>query len=207
MSLFREIIREPARVAALKSALARERAFSRRKELGQRHLQGAISHFFRRLSTPTGESLPLPRPLSSRLADAFDSLTKGYLHPLVTPFTKKSGERTPPDLRKCQVKALQYIELAHRKVICDASPAKTVCNLFGVTDRAVRIWRRALKPELAAVLNAPGDVAEFTVPRELHQAAASYRRERNSNKQTGEDIIPPPRPLRGMTANRKIGAR
>jgi hypothetical protein len=55
---------------------------------------------------PPGKPPTLPRSLSVELADAFDALIEGYVHPLVRPATKKPGQRTSPTMRRCHISAL-----------------------------------------------------------------------------------------------------
>src|SRR5258706_12704994 len=180
--LFQPILNDPARHQALLNAVASERRLSRRQEHFRRSLQGAIRDFFRTLATSKDNdsaASPLPRVLSSELADAFGALIEGFVHPLVKPAVKKPGQSTFPKMRECQVKALHYIESAKRGVLQDPHPVKTVIEAFGISRRLLLHWRKALGRELAAAISSHCPAPDFIVPREMRNAAISYRRWRN----------------------------
>ncbi len=201
---FDEILHDPVRKRTLKRALAAERQPSRREQLYWNHLQAALCDTFRRFANSRqGEQPTLRTPLSKVLAEAFESLPQGYVHPLVRPATKRPGQRTWPALRRCQVSALHYIERAKRGDVRDPHPVKTVSLEFGITCRVLHLWKKTLAIDLAAAVSEPCTEADTVLRRAMKNAAASYRYWRGKTRAPAEPthhrIV-----LRAMRANRRI---
>jgi hypothetical protein len=205
MSLFQELFRDKGRIKAREHALLAERRPSRRREIHRKHLQSAVRDLFRCFADPApGKTPTVPRPLSVELADAFDALVEGYVHPLVTPATKKPGQRTSPAMRRCQISALLYIERAKRGDIHDPHPVKTVGKAYGITRRLLRYWRRALARDVLAALREPCVAPDFIVPRQMSNSAVAYRRWRNVDARIAGDMEHPTRVFKAMRPNKRI---
>jgi hypothetical protein len=145
----------------------------------------------------------MPQVLSKELADAFEALGEGYVHPLVRPATKKQGQRTFPAMRRCQVDALHYIVRAKRGDLVDSHPVKTVTVQFGITRRLLSHWRKARAHDLDAALAEPCPAPDLVVPRLMRTSAISYRRWRNVDARIPEGMDHPTRRVRAMRANRR----
>jgi transposase-like protein len=205
MSLFQEIFHDEIRIQARERALAAARRPSRRLEIHRQHLQSAVRDLFRYFADPPpGKPPTLPHSLSVDLADAFDALIEGYVHPLVRPATKKPGQRTSPAMRRCQVSALLYIERAKRGDIHDPHPVKTVVKAYGITPRLLRYWRRTLARDVLAALREPCVAPDFIVPRSMANSAIAYRRWRNVDARLPEDMDHPTRAFKAMSTSKRI---
>jgi hypothetical protein len=205
MSLFQQIFHDKIRIQARERALAAARRPSRRLEIHRQHLQSALRDLFRYFADPPqGKPPTLPRSLSLELADAFDALIEGYVHPLVRPATKKPGQRTSPAMRRCQVSALLYIERAKRGDIHDPQPVKTVGKAYGITRRLLRYWRKTLARDVLAALREPCVAPDFIVPRQMSNAAVAYRRWRNVDARIPGDMDHPTRVFKAMRPNKRI---
>jgi transposase-like protein len=205
MSLFQAIFHDKLRIRARERALAAERRPSRRLQIHRQHLQSAVRDLFRCFADPPpGKPPTLPRSLSVELADAFDALIEGYVHPLVRPATKKPGQRTSPAMRRCQISALLYIERAKRGDIHDPHPVKTVGKAYGITRRLLRYWRRTLARDVVAALREPCVAPDFIVPRSMANSAVEYRRWRNVNARVPEDMDHPTRAFKAMSTSKRI---
>ena len=204
MSPFDEILLDPTRKRLLTRALGAEREASRRPQLYWHHLQSAISDRFRAFADDrSGERPALRIPLLNALADAFESLPQGYVHPLVRPARKKSGQRTWPAMKRCQIIALHYIKRAKLGDVRDPHPVKTVSVAFGITRRLVRFWTNALRADLEVVMGNPCAVTDTLLPRAMKNAAASYRYWRRKFPTSSESTCWCP-VLRAMRPNRRI---
>jgi len=201
MSLFRQLLLAPDRRARLEEQIGRARRRTEKVELLRRYRQEAVRDFFRMVAEARDSPPAVDADFARELADAFDAVSQGYAHPLVRPGTKPPGSRTWPALRRNQLSALLYIELAKRGAIADTAPVKTVSDAFGVTRRLLRIWKVGLQDELINAVAAPGPAPYFTVPRLMKRAAVEYRRWRNVDDRIERSIAAPGR--HRMTANRK----
>lgn len=203
MSLFHSLLRDPDRVARLDEQVRRAKGRTKVLELRRRFRQEALRDFFLAVADSHDDSPTVHPDLARELADAFDAVAQGYAHPLVRPSSKRPGTRTWPALRRAQLTALVYIELAKQEVIADPHPVKTVSEQFGVTRRLLRYWRRDLADEMDAEVKAPGPAPTFTMPRRLKNASQEYRRWRSVDART-DKALAAPRPHR-MSANRRVG--
>jgi len=203
MSLFHSLLRDPGRVAQLDEQIRRARGRTKILELRRRFRQEVLRDFFLAVADSPRDPPTVHPDLARELADAFDAVAQGYAHPLVRPSSKRPGTRTWPALRRAQLTALVYIDLAKGTVIADRHPVKTVSELFGVTRRLLRYWRRGLVDEVDAAVKAPGPEPAFTMPRRLKNASQEYRRWRSVDART-DKALAAPRSHR-MSANRRVG--
>jgi hypothetical protein len=166
-------------------------------------MQLAICDLFRRFAAHRSSEQLIGVRLSTELADAFEALAEGYIHPLVRPATKKPGQRTWPALKRCQVSALHYVERANRGDIKDPHPVKTVSEAFGVTRRLLRFWRRSLAAAVTTALKEPCAAPDLIVPQAMKHAATAYRRWRVNEIGTHQTFEKPSHGFKAMRANRR----
>jgi hypothetical protein len=205
MHLFDKLLNEPARRQTLQQWLLSAKTKTKLQQAHRRHRQIAVRDLFRRQLEASSCAAPsVPTGLAKELAEAFDWLSQGYANPLVTPASKNPGSRTPPPLKRCQLTAVVYLELAHKTIIDDKTPMKTITEAFGVRRPAVRLWKRQLKSELPQALAAIKGHAELRITSKLGEDAIAYRSWRKRRDFT-TSLAAWPRHIRGMHANRSIG--
>jgi len=205
MHLFDKLLNEAARRQMLDQWLLSANTKTKLQQAHRRYRQIAVRDLFRRqLETSSSAAPSVSQGLAKELAEAFDWLSQGYANPLVTPAAKNPGARTPPPLKRCMLTALVYLELAHKTLIDDKKPMKTVTEAFGVRRPAVRLWRRQLRSEVPQALAAIEGQVESRITSKLNEDAAAYRSWRKSRDFT-TSLATWPRHIRGMHGNRSVG--
>ena len=187
MNAFDAILREPKRLAWLDDQLCLKRLKSKWPGIKRIHTQLAIRDLLQRQIVQGLPSALVPLPLARSLAEAFESLAAGYVSHIVTPAEKKPGARTPPAVRRCQIEALAYIELAKKRHISDNTPTKTIIESFGITRQLLTLWRRTLNSEVSAVVRLRANHQPDRVVREIGSLSTAYRRWRGKPI---EDVAP-----------------
>lgn len=102
---------------------------------------------------------PIPGEIRDHLAFAFEEICAGIESDLLTP-VKRGGGRERPIAKHMQTAAIRYLRWVADGRIKDKRPTKTVAEAYGVTDSAVRGWKRAWRttptPDIEEALGEPG---------------------------------------------------
>lgn len=116
---------------------------------------------------------PIPGEIRAHLAFAFEEVCAGIESDLLSP-VKRGGGRERPIAKHMQAAAIRYLRWVEEGRIQDNRPTATVAEAYGVTDSAVRGWKRAWR-----TLPTPGLTEEFgadEVAKFMQKTGGQYHR-------------------------------
>ena len=132
-----------------------------------------------------------PVELADFLADQVDYILQGKTPAPIKDMVRHGSPGTGPSARRNIGVAIAYIHAAKTGLIKDKHPVKTISDIYGVTDRAVRYWKTKYRNHQSDFF--PGlDSAELAVRLALSVKAAGLRYQKEVRGSKGRVNYPRP---------------